>query len=55
MKNKQGGFVSLSPIFQAFIWVILLLIVMLIKYMADNSYFCFDEEVCNKPYLNILP
>jgi hypothetical protein len=55
MKNKTGGFISLSPILQALAWVILLLIVMLIKYMADNSYFCFDEEVCNKSYLNILP
>jgi len=55
MKNKQGGFESLSPIFQAFIWVILLLLMVLINYMMNNQYFCFDQEVCNKPFLNILP
>jgi hypothetical protein len=54
MKNKEGGYKSLSPILQSIAWAILLLLAMLIKYMADNSSFCFDERFCNKSYLNIL-
>ena len=54
MKNSEGGLNNLSPILQSFVWVILLLLALLAKYMADNDYICFDEEVCDKPYLNIL-
>ena len=54
MQNKEGGFKSLTPIIQSLIWVILLLLAVMLKWMSDNNYYCFDERVCNKPYLNIL-
>jgi len=54
MKNNQGGFIDISPIIRSLIFVFLLLMAVLVKWMADNSNFCFDESVCGKQFMNIL-
>ncbi|MDO9546417.1 MAG: hypothetical protein Q7J07_06675 [Pelolinea sp.] len=54
MKNNQGGFIDISPIIKSLIWVFLLLIGVLVRWMMANDYFCFDERYCDKQFLNIL-
>jgi len=54
MKNNQGGFIDISPIIKSLIIVFLLLIGVLISWMLGKDYLCFDESVCDKPFLNIL-
>jgi len=54
MKNNQGGFIDISPIIRALVFVFLLLIGVLVRWMMDNDYFCFDESVCDKQFLNML-
>jgi len=48
MKNYQGGFINISPIIKPLIFVFLLLIGLLVRWMIDNSYFCLDESICGK-------
>jgi len=53
MNNNERG--NIPPIVKAIAWVLLLLLAVMVNFMANNSFFCFDDEVCNKPYLNKLP
>jgi hypothetical protein len=53
MNNRKRE--NILPIVKTIAWVLFLLLAVMVNFMADNSFFCFDKEVCNKPYLNKLP